>query len=402
MAKMNKKWNPAVSIFKCCKSPVVIDEVTIGAILNQIKTGGQNLDLIKEARKRGKESTFYEKVKTTKINTFTPNATFRCKRNLGNIKELSKLVYLDIDGCTDIDVNNPYIYATWLSLSATGRGVLVRAKGLNKDNFAFAYESIAMEIGLDVDPMAKDISRQVVISYDPEMYINPDSKSYNCTGMVSEKRDIPLTVPLKKKKERNVSERGVTFKNIRYNDFEDYDLEGKEYEVFDEPVGFSKFHIPEVITKNRYSTISATVHQYMALNPDLPLESARHFIEVLNKRCSNPLDDTETDKIKRDIEKKMDTGDLFPILNVQRYTAFSENVSTKDRQIIGAKVAGRNKRRKTLQKIQDCLNSWDLNLGKATNKKIAEITGLAQKTVDKYSKFFKDQKEIINNNVITI
>ena len=404
---MDNNYNPAISLFKCCKSPIVVKEATIKEILHEIKTGGQKLDLLLKARKQGlkakkqgKKSSYYDKVKTQNLNTFSPNATFNIKRSLSNIKQLSGLIYLDIDGCTEIDLDNPYIFATWLSLSTTGRGVLVKAEGLSEDNFSFAYEAIAKEIGLDVDPHAKGLARQVVISYDPDIYINSDSKRYYCKKEVPKRViNTPLTVPSKKKEEKKWERKGgKVYNNVRYDNLEDYDLEGKDYEVFDEVVMFSKFFIPQVIKVNRYWTISTTVHQLMALNPDLGLEDATRFIDVLNSRCSEALPKAEINKIKRDIEQKIEEGNLSPIPNWKRHTAFSDNVSTRERQAIGAKVTGRNRRKKTKEKIQECLDDWDLNMGRVTNKKIAEITGLAKKTVDKYSKIFKDQKNMINRN----
>lgn len=399
MAMIEKKWNPAVSIYKCCKSPIVINEVPIEAILQEIKTGGENHDLLLEARNQGKNTPLYESIKTKELNTFTPNATFNHTRNLNAIKNLSGLVYLDIDGCTKIDFDNPYIYSTWLSLSGTGRGVLVKAEGLNKDNFSLAYASIAKDIGIDVDHNCKDLTRQVVISYDPNIHININSKTFDCKGLVLKKGiNTPLTVPYKEKK-RGICERKGD-KNIRYDNIEDYNLNGNDYVVFEEEEMFSKLFFPVEIRTNRYSKISTTVHQYMALNPDQPLDAGIKLIDVLNARCSTSLPELEINKIKRDLEKKVQTGDLTPIPNWGRYTVFSEKVSSKERQVIGAKVAGRNKRRNTMQKIQKCLDDWDLNLGRVTNRKIADMTGLATKTVDKYSReFFKSQKEIINNNI---
>ncbi|GHA39404.1 hypothetical protein GCM10007103_20910 [Salinimicrobium marinum] len=276
----NQLYNPTVSIFKCCKSPFVIEEVSVTEILHNIKTGGKDRDLKIKARtaalkaqQEGKNNSFYVKVKTNDLNTFTPNATFTHKRNLGSIKKLSGLVYLDIDGCTDIDLNNPYIFATWLSLSGTGRGVLVKAEGLSRGNFSIVYESLAKELGLEVDHITKDISRQVVISYDPDIYINSNSITYICKKEVDNKIvNTPLTVPKKRKKKICDLKGDKKYNNIRYDNLEDYNLEGKDYVVFEEEVRFSKLFIPEVITSNRYIKISTTVHQLMALNPHLGLD----------------------------------------------------------------------------------------------------------------------------------
>lgn len=137
----------------------------------------------------------------------------------------------------------------------------------------------------------------------------------------------------------------------------------------------------------------------VALNPNIPLVNVFRFIDFLSHRCKDLLPPSEIEKIKRDFKEKLNEGELELILNHPRYAVFADHVSKKDRQIIGAKIAGQNKRNKTLRKIQNCLDDWDLNHGKVTNKAISDLTGLTHKTVDRYSKHFLEPKKEINRNV---
>lgn len=399
--------NPEVSIFKSCKSPSVERNTKIDEVFKEIKEGSSKLNLILEARKSfstahqtGKKCPHYDKIKSTSLNTFTPNATFTDKRNKRNINNLSGLVYLDIDGSTEIDYNNPYIFATWLSLSATGRGVLVKTTGITKDNFPIVYDLLAKELGVEVDPHCKEPSRQVVISYDPYIYINNRSKPYNCESIVTGKdKNIPPTVPKKRKREECDLKGDKLFEGLRWNNLSDYDLAGKEYVVLDEPMYFSKAFIPESIENGkRNTTINLTVHQLKALNPDLTESTLHRIINVLNSRCADPLPPSEIEEIKRKLNSKYKENDFDPIPNYPRSVIFDKKVSQKERQRIGAGVSGLNKVKKTLSKIQECLNDWDLNTGRITNKKIAEIIGMSKKTVDKYSAGFRDQINMINAN----
>lgn len=401
--------NTEVNIFASCKSPKVESTLNIVEVLQKIQNGGPNLKLILEARtafseahKKGKDCPHYDKIKANYLKTFTPNATFNKKRNNKNIKHLSGLVYLDIDGSTQIDFKNPYIFATWLSLSETGRGVLIKTEGVTTENFPLIYDKIVKEMGLNVDLHCKDLSRQVVISYDPDIYINYSSKSYDCKDIVLKKeRKIPPTVP--KKKEGKVCDLmgDKLFKGVRWDNIEDYDLKGKEYVVFDEPYYFSKAYIPQTISQGkRNSTIKALIYQIKALNPELTDLKLFSIINVINSRCTPALPATEIEGIKRELKKKLEYEDFTPILNYPRSVIFADSVDKKDRQIIGAQVAGKNKVKKTLDKIQECLDDWDINIGKITNKKIAENIGMAKKTIDKYSPYFRQQKKIINEACI--
>ncbi|GAA4314521.1 hypothetical protein GCM10023115_28320 [Pontixanthobacter gangjinensis] len=399
---MIDKYNTKVSMFQCCKSPVVLKEVPVIKILNEIKTGGDNLDLLQKARQQGKGSCIYDKIKTQKLNTFSPNASFSRKRKASRIKNLTGLVYLDIDGCTEIDYQNPYIFATWLSLSATGRGVLIKIKGVTEDNFSSAYTSIAREIGLDVDPNCKDITRQVVISYDPEIYINHGSKAYHYKEVEpQDELNIPLTVSKKRKKEKCDLKGDKLFDNIRWDNIEDYDLKGEDFVIFDENQYFSKAYIPETIEEGkRNSTINSTIHQLKALNPELSPTDLYRLINILNSRCSPPLPYSEIEEVKRKLSEKLEENDQFePLPNYRRRVIFAKGINKRDRQKIGAQVSGEIKVNTTLNKIQECLDDWDLYKGRVTNNKIAKAIGRSKKTVDKYSARFKLQKKIINENL---
>jgi hypothetical protein len=396
-----------VSLFKCCKSPQVERNVKINEVLREIKFGGPNLNYILEARKvaiaayeNKTNSPFYDKIKTTSINSFSPNASFKHKRNKKSIENLSGLIYLDIDGSTDIDLSNPYIYSTWLSLSGKGRGVLVKVNGIDNQNFSFAYNSIAEEINIDVDPHCTDLSRQVVISYDPNIFINDHSKTFSIGEFVSDKENkIPLTVPKKRKREECYLKGGNFLNKLRWDNLEDYDLQGKDYVIFDEIQYFSKAYIPETIGEGkRNSTINSTIHQLKALNPLLTKEHLFRLINILNSRCSPPLPPSEIEDMKRKLSKKLEEEDYFFELlpNCKRRVIFANSVCKKERQKIGAQVSGKVKKNYTIDMIQHCLDDWDLNEGRVTNEKIAKAIGRSKKTVDKYSPQFKSQKQIIN------
>lgn len=405
-AKENK--NSLVSLFKCVKDPKVVIERPIANVLHVIKTGNAYKDVILKARQAGKNTSLYDHLKTTQIPTFSPNASFESKRTAKNMKGLTGLMYLDLDNCTELQLS-PLIYATWLSLSGSGRGILVKTKDVTKDNFKDAYYSVAKELGIEADPQCVDITRQVVLSFDPEIYLNEESETYEYKGGkdTTERMECtitPLKVELKKRGEKKYeSEGGLFNEDTKWNDLHTCDLEGQDYIIFETKTFFSKAYVPENIPQGRrFLMVSAVSHQMTALNLHWSQEEVNSFLNILNSRCHPPLPQTEIQSILRNLLKRKESGNLKPLKNFGRYVIFSDKVSKKEKQSIGGsiggKISGRIKVNKTKAKIQECLDSWDLLKGKVTNRAIAEYTGLALKTIDKYSKLFKEQKAQINKN----
>ncbi|MFD0931285.1 BT4734/BF3469 family protein [Psychroflexus salinarum] len=404
-----KQVDDTVSIFNSVKDPKVKDEISIESVLSNIKVGRTHKSTIFKARKAGKNTSLYDHLKTTQILTFSPNASFYEKRAVKNLKELTGLMYLDLDNCTELEAS-PFIYASWLSLSGTGRGILVRTKGVNTHNFKDAYHSVAKELGIEADPQCVDITRQVVLSYDPDIFINKSSQTFIYKEGISKEEEIestntPLEVALKKeKREKCDLKGGASTEHTRWNDLDNYDLKGKEYVIFDEKKYFSKAFVPQRIpTGRRHITVSSSLHQLTALNLNWSDQRIENLVNNLNSYCDEPLPKHEIQRILANLLKKKKSGDLKPIKNFPRYVIFSDKIPKKEKQSIGGriggKISGKIRREETIAKIQKCLNDWDIQQGKATNKAIAKCAGIAHKTMDKYSKQFKEQKEEINKKV---
>lgn len=93
----------------------------------------------------------------------------------------SGFVPIDIDGVQDIAkkkeelINNPYIYALWTSSSGKGLHGLVKIGDGNKHTQH--YKALLNEIE-GLDPTARNVSRVLYISYDPEIYVNTSSSVF--------------------------------------------------------------------------------------------------------------------------------------------------------------------------------------------------------------------------------
>lgn len=127
------------------------------------------------------------------------------KRNDNALLEHSGLVCLDFDKINtdmrrvELEMND-YVMACWLSPSGTGLKALIRVadSSKHKDHYASLLEEFP-----DADRQTSDISRLCFESYDPDIFINYESKIYDKIKTI-EKVEVL----------ENISDESVKFNNI--------------------------------------------------------------------------------------------------------------------------------------------------------------------------------------------
>lgn len=106
------------------------------------------------------------------------------KRAKDCLKESSGLIVLDFDNLENIFESkerlskDEYIFACWISPSGNGLKALVRIPSVeNDEEFKSFFSCIKKYFDwIEVDESGKDISRLCLESYDPDIYLNVDSK----------------------------------------------------------------------------------------------------------------------------------------------------------------------------------------------------------------------------------
>ena len=149
----------------------------------------------------------YEEMEQAKFNApgFSFSGIFE-KRKAARLIRHSGFIAIDID---HLDENvlpekrrlmdNPYVYSVFLSISGKGLKVLVRVpESLDAESHKLHYKAIAEELGVDEDPKAQDIARYTNVTYDPDLYLNPESLVWDKPVEVKEEKPaashtIPVT-----------------------------------------------------------------------------------------------------------------------------------------------------------------------------------------------------------------
>ena len=372
------------SYFSKVSDPKVMGNININKFIEIIKNPNESIvSAISDARKyhSKKNKKRYDEIKRN-LPCVTLNFTFKHYKKDKNINKPTGFIYLDVDNLLKINLEHPLIFASWVSLSGKGRGILVKVDNLSLDNFKETYIGISEKLGINTDVNANKASQFTVLSYDKDIYINNDSTKW----IASKIETSPTTIAIINKKRKDANVMGVNNK-IRYDNLEDYDFKGKNYIIFnDDKMQFSKAYIPPTIKSGLRNThLSCIAYQIRALNKNLESTEFKRFILNVNSSvCKPPLEEKEVISIVGRIEKNKD---IKPILNFERRIIFNpkSGYNTKQKKSISNKLLGKLRSKKTLKELEFIVDKWDeSSYGKLTQKRLQKISGKNIKTIEKY------------------
>lgn len=158
---------------------------SLGNILELVKNGGSFKEIIEEIRTTTDEKTRSELKKT--LPAVTISGQFADSRNLNELINHSGFLHLDFDKVDDLEKSmkilkkDPYSFSVFLSPSGNGIKVLVKISNIKNEHLKY-FKSLEKyyykEYNLKVDPQCKDITRAMFLSYDPDIFVNENSKVF--------------------------------------------------------------------------------------------------------------------------------------------------------------------------------------------------------------------------------
>jgi len=185
-----------VSFFQSNKTTKVTDVITLAVIVKLIRIGEYGLaEKIIKARAvfNPDDKTDYDIIKET-LSAFVPHL-FNGTRASKNISDYSGLILLDYDGLTQdeseqlrdkVFAKSPYCVMAFLSPSGRGVKVLVFTDATDKDKAKETYYAVVRHyeplvnecLGriVPIDESGKDATRLCYLSYDPNIYYNPNAE----------------------------------------------------------------------------------------------------------------------------------------------------------------------------------------------------------------------------------
>lgn len=359
-------------------------------------------DKVLLARKAGKGSSVYDSIKKTEIPCAVLNFTHSKGYVRGNtVSKPTGYLYIDVDGCLDIDLSSPYISAYWKSLSGTGYSIVVAVKGLTKKNYKEATLEVSEVLDLPIDKGAISIDRLTCISYDPDAYYNPNAEVYTIT---SKKGASQSTTPLYSSSLLYLSSMGSApsctlspeirvstiddlYSGIDFNGEPVYDLGSKRGMYYD--IGFVLGGVKEGA---RNSTMYSVVMQLRGMNPWCQSKQMLEFVMWINRKAFFPM--LKYEEVKKIVENCYKVPINKVELKWPKYRRFLYNkdydLTAKDKRSLMMKELNNKRSETTMKTIMSAINYWDFKEGKITLKSLAKVTGLSVDTLKKRSNQIKE------------
>ena len=384
-----------VSLCENIKKSQITGYDTINGILEKIQKG-ETEKFTKLARSYGKHSLDYDRIKF-QIPTFTPNACFSKKRELKYLQEPSGFIYIDLDDYNDTNFlkQDEYIYSCWRSLSDTGVGALVKVNGISAQNFKECWTYLSTYFkgyGITIDKQTSDITRQNVISFDPNIYINKNSTSLYADQITNQTyTSLPQ---FQDSKESTLSGLFYGFEETSLTDssriiyrttLDDY--KGKSYVVIEEGKTSRSCYLPkEIRAGERHNWMVGHTVSLLFNNPTITMEMLYNSVFHSNlTHCHPPMMNSEIMSIVKWYWNKHSRGmlDYHPKLKKIWFDPSVNIHRNEKRKIVGIET-GRLRRGKTLKTLNSVYLELSSESSKVTQKMVAEKSKLSIGTVKKY------------------
>lgn len=191
--------NLTVTIFKDIRDIQGPHLITLQTALERIKSG-KSKSLIERVRgihsidQNGNQVPDKEAKKELPVVCFSGQFELRKDDSLVSHNGLIVLDFdhLDVEVSKTILATDDYVFACWVSPSGDGLKALVRISTPSKhrEHFKAIEKYMERTYGLEVDPSGKNESRACFESYDPDIIINTNSKTFS--SIVSDTEDVQV------------------------------------------------------------------------------------------------------------------------------------------------------------------------------------------------------------------
>lgn len=400
------------------KNRVVISQLSVEGLVESIKNPSNvHKSMINEARNLDRKSKKYKTIKEN-LPCIVPNYNHDSYVKASTIKNSTGFIYIDVDDNSDSDINpeeHPFIVAKWKSLSGIGSGYLISVDNKGEDLSKSYLQKLIMSVSndLDINPDLEAISRDRlnVISYDKDVYYNPNYTQYkykdnnlniesnNINKNTSSNYNSNNTIRLLK-------DDNFYSKDIRMTNFDtlsnNYTFESDEVfkDLKDNKLKYAEVYIPKNISNgSRNSRLFKIISLIYGLNPNIEFKRLLGFSWSVNTTvCEEPLEESEVTNLVKKIHST--EPELFS--NKEKRFIFNRDymLTGKERKSIAITESNLQRGNDTTNLILDVINDWDFEkYGKITYKKIAKVSGKSYPTVSRRKEDIKEIMKIMNKDL---
>lgn len=385
----------------------VVGNITLQEWLNKIQYSPDFSDLIDTTRQDGTGPEGSIRALKNTLPCVAYNFRFNRYKTNKNIISGTGYLYIDVDtpGFDISILDTTKIHAYYRSIRLQGYCIIVRVDELTLENFKATYEFICKDLGLelDYDTCAKKATQFSVISYDKEMFFNPDSYVYPAI----ENTTAPQSMVIREAKNTYTKDGGAPqYTGLRFDDTDEiYIPEGQDYVVnWDEGFEIMKVWLPRIKLKDgRYRTMLSYASTLVALNMD-KLDTEKKLAELLHNinpiLCEEPITAQRVNSIVKTVMRYRAEGTLKGIKykKVRRIIHRKRSKLTKEEKMqVNVEEIAKWKTGCSIKKIKNIIDNWNTaEHGLISQRKMVEFYPISKKTVEKYWKQFKVQIDEYN------
>jgi len=381
-----------------------------------IKTS-PNAGLIETIRHlKSKNDSYYRELKL-KLPVITPHVEATARKLAGDefdkhLKSFTQLMYFDIDNVSNVHeekqriINKYKDFVSLVCISPSGAGISIFIQienELTKDNFNIIWNSIRDNelAGENIDVKANGIARAMFLSFDPDVYFNPDA-TLSVDFVLEEEQGInPNTCRLYN---NNINSHFISNNTITKKSYQLHDIDHVlkhintttqvqvDNDIVDvKEVPYVALYIPKMIIQGkRHSTLYKMIHHLFYLNPELGIDIIYSFVWFVNNVFVRPkLEKHELIRHFNNVVNQIHSSSLVFVNSRKRRIHFNKNcwyLSANDKMMLAKKLTGLYKRHKNKQRIIDAIQKLENEEQKITNVSIKNLTGMDVKTIRNHRK----------------
>lgn len=390
-----------VNWYNSIKQPQVVSTIPVNTWLDKIRDSSYK-DIILKARAGELD---YNKTKAS-LPCVTYNFLFNRYKKDENITAGTGLLYIDIDkeGFDIKMIDKSKVFAYYRSFGGAGYSIVVQVRNLSAKSFKSTYLGVVSELDISdyVDTQAIKATQFNVLSYDPELFVNPYSHVFSSATNVA-----PQSVVIRGEEKRAYTSEGgaKSFSSnlaIRYDNLDSISITG-DYIVNWQGYDYIKCFIPmKKVKVRRNDFLMSYCNNLVWLNPNICPEKVIQLLDNVNQfACAVPVDVDQIKRVVGSIFRYQQQGSLSPIyFNKQRKIVFDKQSKlTKEEKLDICRSEVAQKRvSDSKQKLYNLLEGWDFDeYGKITQRKVYKHFSISKKTVEKYWSEFKDYVSELNN-----
>ncbi len=280
----------------------IVGQTSVNQVLSDIKTGRHKVPVqfLRDCLTNGNKPEFDRRKRELEGVTFA--GIFEGGRKLENLVEYSGFNILDIDKLDPKTLRNvfvqasriPFTYACFRSPSNMGIKILVKTDNrasnhtLAFDEIKFYYEQ---QLGITIDPSGKDVTRLCFYSFDPDTYVNVNSKIFK-TDIMKKNNEIEQVVKQIEAQKIDITSGYNAWLNVGFALFDALGEDAREY--YHRVSAFNPEYSAEVCNKqfdnclkSKRQGITASTFFYLAKEHGIDISKIKSF-DVSVDNCPKP------------------------------------------------------------------------------------------------------------------